>query len=96
MALVHFDPEIKFQPDTYVLVSYYLFAYVCRRVGLRRSKVTFFMGLKKMIVRLKKMIVRSKVSFFMRSKAFIKYCIIVQETEKALGTLGGHYLRGFL
>jgi hypothetical protein len=30
-----------------------------------------------------------------RSKGFIKYCIIVHEIKKALGTLGGHYLRVF-
>jgi hypothetical protein len=38
---------------------------------------------------------RSKLAFYMRSKVFIKYCKIVQEIEKVLGALGGHYFRVF-
>jgi hypothetical protein len=45
---------------------------------------------------IKIMIKRSKVSFFMQSKVFITYCIIVQEIEKAIETLAGYYLRVFL
>jgi hypothetical protein len=41
---------------------------------------------------------RSKSGFFMRSKVFIKYCIIVQESEKAIGALEAledHYFTVF-
>jgi hypothetical protein len=50
--------------------------------------VSFFVW--EMIKRLNFM--RSKLAFFMRSKVFIKYCIIVQEIEKALW---GHYFGVF-
>jgi hypothetical protein len=34
-----------------------------------------------------------EIGIFHEIKSFIKYCIIAQEIKKALGALGGHYLR---
>jgi hypothetical protein len=38
---------------------------------------------------------RLKLAFFMRSKVFIKYCIIVQEIKKALKALGESLFQDF-
>ena len=67
---------------TYII--YFRYWEMIKRSNFRRSKLGVFQE----IEIISKLIRRSKVSFFMRSKVFIKYFIIIKVIKKALGDLG--------